>query len=162
VSLIIAHLSVFFSVRLGKDFYKLFSNSCPLDTDYFLQVENTNTRLNNGKEEKWFFFLLLVSFYSLLTAKDIPAPASFWMTSKSPTTACWRFKHLQYQHQSHGLSERSEHQGVQLLFFCTPGLWPLSLPFGHGFLGCWGKPAFRSLTMGASPQGNSQHGVWLR
>ena len=52
MSLIIAHLSVFFSVRLGKDFYKLFSNSCPLDTDYFLQVENTNTRLNNGKEEK--------------------------------------------------------------------------------------------------------------
>lgn len=56
------------------DSYKLFSNSCPLDTDYFLPVENTHTRLNNGKEEKWFFFLLWVSFDSLLIAKDMPAP----------------------------------------------------------------------------------------
>lgn len=72
---------VFFFVRLGVDFANCLQTLVLWILITFWQVGNTNTRLNNGKEEMIFF---LLGFYSLLLIfKDVPVLLIFWMTSRA-------------------------------------------------------------------------------
>ena len=149
-----------FSVRLGMDSYKLFSNSCPLDTDYFLPVENTHTRLNQWERRKMIL---------------LPTSGFFWQPSNSQRHASSSISEQPRRAQplpaeglrtcSINISHMASLRGLNTKVCNCPSSahlgydhYPVS--FVHGFLGCWVKPAFRSLTLGASPPGHS-HGGWL-